>query len=105
MRRSIAVRERSYWPVYALREDIHGKHQPSRGDWDDRSVICDVWNWKRLIRKKRGRILVEGNFYDCHLHHSLPDRSISARRVQEVCRKLGARYSSLRRLPYWIFFA
>src|SRR6266571_4692608 len=68
-------------PAYAANK------APSRADQPPGS------HWGR----GKGRSDDEGDTHDNRVRHPLPDRSIPAGFVQEVCRELGPHHSSMRR--------
>lgn len=66
-----------------------------------RSPLGDKYGFARS--RGSGLTTLPENFDDHHLCHSLPDRSIPARRFQEIRRELGSHHSPLRRPSGRIF--
>src|SRR5260370_30617980 len=74
--------------------------RPPQSHWGDRG---DGWGVDSWLRRFAGRAGHEEDTNEDNVRHPLRDRSVPARRVQEVRRKLGPYYSSMRRTPHRVF--
>src|ERR1700730_3613834 len=85
--------------AYATNKVSSQADKPTRSHWrhlGDRCVADGRLRCTDKTNHKRGT-------NDDNVRHTLPDRSIPTRRVQEVRRELGPHHSSVRRTPCRVF--
>src|SRR5258708_37518880 len=74
--------------------------RPARSHWEHCGDGCSADRWLQRFTSHTGH---QEDTDDNYLRHPLRDRSVPARRVQEVRRELGPYYSPMRRTPSGVF--